>query len=418
MKKKNIVLLLGLVIILSGWWFTSGSSQTQPEQGVLDVWATWGDKQEQLQELFDRYNQAPIRVTTRIRSDDLMKAFNENQAPDLVILSGADLVETYAQQGLIERLDPWIESRGIDLEDIYTAFLKGCQSPDGSTLCLPWGSDMEVLYWNKNLFAAAGLDPEQPPQTMQELLEYAAELTLHNEAGELVQAGFIANYPHAHSEMFLRSYGESNLTFDSPNIEDAMDWENQIVDLYAPGEIDDFVASFTPYSSSSHPVYAERRLSCQQCHRASLPKNKRIPEVGFFEGKVAMMLDGQWLAASKNEERLQFNYGVAPFPPLSSDQELGNTPLVQGPVVIIPAAAVDKEAASHLLAWMNSPKVLAKAAFASSLLPSSYTAAQDPIFQQSQYSTMLIDLISSPKAETCSPLQNSFESSRLCQAAE
>jgi ABC-type glycerol-3-phosphate transport system substrate-binding protein len=386
-----------LIIILSGWWFTSGRSQTQPEEGVLDVWITWGDDQEQLQEFFNLYSKVPIQVTTRLRNDDILEAFNRNQSPDLVILSGADLVETYAEQGLIEPLDRWIESRGIDLEDIYPASLEGCQSPKGLTLCLPWGSDVEILYWNKDHFTAAGLDPEHPPQTLQELVEYAARLTLRNEAGELVQAGYIPDYPHTHSDLFQRASGDSNLTSDRLYSIETAGWLNQVSNIYAPGELDDFVASFTPYSTSSHPVYAERRFSCQQCHRASLPKNKRIPEVGFFEGKVAMMLDGQWLALSKNlyMEQPQLNFDAAPFPRLSSEQEPGNTPLVQGPVAIIPAAAVDKEAATHLLAWMNSPMILANAAFSSSLLPSSRTAAQNPIFHQSQYSQMLIDLISS-----------------------
>jgi len=41
MKQKRAILLLGLIIILSGWWITQGNSSAQPEMGALDVWATW-----------------------------------------------------------------------------------------------------------------------------------------------------------------------------------------------------------------------------------------------------------------------------------------------------------------------------------------------------------------------------------------
>jgi spermidine/putrescine-binding protein len=54
--------------------------------------------------------------------------------------------------------------------------------------------------------------------------------------------------------------------------------------------------------------------------------------------------------------------------------------VVQGPVLIIPAGAMDKEAAANLLAWMMSPEILAEAAYANSLLPASRTSAQDPRF--------------------------------------
>ena len=78
---------------------------------------------------------------------------------------------------LVEPLDPWIQAAGIDLDDFYPASLAQCETPDGMTLCLPWGCDVYALFWNKDLFKAAGLDPERPPQTMEELVEYADKLT-------------------------------------------------------------------------------------------------------------------------------------------------------------------------------------------------------------------------------------------------
>ncbi|MGD8737808.1 MAG: extracellular solute-binding protein, partial [Anaerolineae bacterium] len=194
MKKKGLVLLLGLIIIVSGWRFIDSRSLAQPEKGTVDVWATWGDDPAQLQGLLERFSQSngvAVRVTTQVRSEDLQKALTGTRPPDLVILSNGDLIGAYQEKGFVEQMDRWIDATGIALEDIYPAALKQCQELDGATLCLPWGCDIDALFWNKDLFEAAGLDPERPPQTMEELVEYAAKLTLRDEEGELSQVGFI-----------------------------------------------------------------------------------------------------------------------------------------------------------------------------------------------------------------------------------
>ena len=180
MKKIGVVLLLGLVVIVIGWWFIGNRSLAKPSEGVVDVWATWGDDGDQLQSLFDRFSQSggiPVKVTSRIGSDDLLKALEGDKPPDLVILSSSDLISVLNSQGLVEPLDRWIETTGIDLEDIYSVPLAQCQALDGAHLCLPWGCDVDALFWNKDLFQVAGLDPEGPPQTMEEMVEYANKLT-------------------------------------------------------------------------------------------------------------------------------------------------------------------------------------------------------------------------------------------------
>jgi multiple sugar transport system substrate-binding protein len=410
-RKKGAVLLFGLVVIVSGWWVISRSSLAQPEAGMIDVWATWGDDPAQLQALLDRYSQTsgvPVRVTTRVRSDDLLEALADPEPPDLVILSSADLVEAYHQQGLVEPLDGWIQASDIDLDDIYPAPLAQCQASDGAILCLPWGCDVDALFWNKDLFAAAGLDPERPPQTMEELVEYAEKLTVRDEKGALSQVGFIPDFPRSHAELYVRMFGGAflndtgtELTVNSQPVVDALGWQQQFYSIYAPEDLEDFVSSFTPYLTSRHPTYAGRRLSCQQCHRSSPIQNGKTPDTGFAEGKIGMMVDGEWQVSPNalSHEGFQVNYGVAPFPPPAAHPERANSAVVRGPVVIVPAGAQDKEAAFHLLAWMMSPEVMAEAAYANSVLPTSRTAAQDPRFQQMPHFGVFMDLMMHPNAE-------------------
>jgi ABC-type glycerol-3-phosphate transport system substrate-binding protein len=151
--------------------------------------------------------------------------------------------------------------------------------------------------------------------------------------------------------------------------------------------------------ASSHPVFTGRRLSCQQCHRA-VPPTKRTPDAGFFDGKVAMLLDGQWQlgrgASSGQEPPLEV--GVAPLPPPAGQPARASSTVIQGPVLILPAGAVDKGAAVQLLAWMTSAEIMAEAADAYGFLPSSRTALRDPRFGQDPGAQVFAGLLAHPNA--------------------
>jgi multiple sugar transport system substrate-binding protein len=411
MKKKGAILLLGLIVILSGWWVLYGGPQAQPSEGVIDVWVTWGDKAEQIQAFFDRYGPSsgmPIRVTTRVKDDELLEVLADPEPPDLVILSAGDPVAWYHEQGLVEPLEDWIDTAGIDLDDILPAAQAQCQGPDGATLCLPWGCDVDVLFWNKDLFAAAGLDPDRPPQTMEELVEYAGKLTSRDEEGELSQVGFIPGFPRSHTELYVRMFGGTfykeggvELALNSQPVVEALKWQAAFNSTYDAEALQDYVSSFTPYMASQHPIFAGRRMNCQHCHRSMPLQNKRTPDTGFFDGKVAMMVDGQWQtgAEARVNGKSRVAYGVAPFPPPAAHPERANTAVVRGPVVIIPAGAVDKEAAALLLAWMMSPEIGAEAANAFSFLPTSRTVLHDARFRQDPHMQVFADLVADPNAE-------------------
>jgi multiple sugar transport system substrate-binding protein len=410
MRKKNgPVLLLVMMVVLAGWCIVSCGSPAQPQEGVLDVWATWADGSDELQALVDRYSQStgvPVQVTTRLRSDDLQEALAAGQPPDLVLLSNGDLIGSYAATGLLAALDPWIESSGIDLHDIYPAALAGCQSPDGATLCLPWGADVEALFWNKDLFAAAGLDPNRPPQTLEELIEYAHRLTAFDEDGELLQAGFVPDLGRSHTDLYVRLFGGAvygdhgtRLTLDTQPLIDALNWQMQVTALYAPAGLEEFVSSFDRYAGSRHPRYAGRRLDCQQCHRSAPIRSDRLPDSAFYQGRVAMMVSGQWqlspggLATAEHRP----HYGLAPLPPPAAHPDRAGTTVVQGPVLIVPTGSLDKAAAVRLLAWLTSPEVVADAADSASMLPTNRTAARDRRFQEPNLQ-LFLDLLAGPNA--------------------
>ena len=412
MKKKRM-LWLGWIVIMGGqavWWTLRSDSPIPPEPGVIDVWTTFGDDAESLQELFDEYELATgmeVRVSNQIRTEDLEEVLAKSETPDLVIFSGIDPVSSYSEQGLIESLDRWIGTAGIDIGDIYPAVLEQCMPIDGELLCLPWGCDIEVLFWNKDLFKAAGLDPDTPPQSLEQLLEYANQLTLRNEEGELIQAGFIPDLPRPHTDLYIQllggshDKGGSSMQGERVSLTDeTQTWLLQVNEIFHPDELGDFISSITPYTESSHPVLVGRRMSCHQCHRTTSLESKKLPDLGFFEGQVGMMIDGSWHLSRgvPREGEIGVQYGVASVPAPASHPDREYTTVVEGPVVVLPAGAIDKEAAVDLLAWMMSPELVAQVSINNASLPSSRSAAEDWRFRQSEIMEMLLDLLGHPNS--------------------
>ncbi|MCL2897026.1 sn-glycerol-3-phosphate ABC transporter substrate-binding protein UgpB [Brenneria tiliae] len=63
-------------------------------------------------------------------------------------------------------------------ESIFVPTVSGyyTDAKSGHLLSQPFNSSTPVLYYNKDAFKKAGLDPEQPPKTWQQLAEYTAKL--------------------------------------------------------------------------------------------------------------------------------------------------------------------------------------------------------------------------------------------------
>ena len=242
---------------------------------------------------------------------------------------------------------------------------------------------------------------------MEELVTYADQLTIRNAEGELEQIGFIPDFSRSHLDLYARMFGgfwinddSTELTINTQAVVDAIRWEQQFYEKHGTQDVVDFVSGLNRYANSSHPVYAGERLNCQQCHRYPPRNDGNLPDRGFYNGQVAMMVGGAWQVGDNYIPRFQpdLNYGVAPFPPPTDHPERANTTVAQSAVMVIPVGAEDKSAAAHFLAWMLSPEILAETTYARGSLPATRTATQSSRFQQNPGFMMFLDLLNQPNA--------------------
>jgi len=87
-------------------------------------------------------------------------------------------------ENAVAELDRFIDSKevGIDRNDIVPALLKNV-TIDGKIYSMPFNKSIPVLYYNKRLFKMAGLDPEKPPVTWDQYIEYGKKLTMIEKKG-------------------------------------------------------------------------------------------------------------------------------------------------------------------------------------------------------------------------------------------
>ena len=105
--------------------------------------------------------------------------------PPEVFVSLATQRFTMASTGMAMPLDDLIAA-DADGQEYIDDFLPGFMEDsyvDGQIYSIPFQRSTMVMFYNKDAFKEVGLDPEKPPTTWEELVEYGQKLTNENRYG-------------------------------------------------------------------------------------------------------------------------------------------------------------------------------------------------------------------------------------------
>lgn len=209
MKRTATAALTGLALaITAACGGGGGGSAENPEAGAatgpIDIWysnnqeeVAWG---EAMVEAWNAENPDETISAQEIPAgqsseEAIAAAITAGNAPCLIYNTSPAAVPQFQKQGGLVALDDfpdavdYIEERTGDQAGQYT-------SPDGKYYQLPWKSNPVMIFYNKALFAEAGLDPENPQLgTHEEFLETSRTLV---EAGVATHA----IWPSPASEFF------------------------------------------------------------------------------------------------------------------------------------------------------------------------------------------------------------------------
>jgi multiple sugar transport system substrate-binding protein len=350
---------------------------------TLQVWLTWPEEPAQMQAYFDGFTaESGIKteVNTSVAYDKILAGLSGEEPPDILILGDIFSIGRFAGEGLIAPLDDIISKENIDTQDMYSSPLSQCNY-GGKYYCLPWGTDDYALFWNKEMFAEAGLDPDTPPETMEQMLEFADKLTKTDDQGNLTQVGFIPDFPWSHSDLYLAMFGSTwqsadgkTVMLDTPEMNAMLKWQQEFYSRYGADKVSRFLSAAGNYGSA---------------------------DSGFYTNKIAMMVDGEWQPGPDylQKYRPDMDYGIAPMPYPESQPERQGTVVLWGTVVEIPTNAANKDEAGKLLAWMLLPKPQVDMMIQIPNLPSSHAAAADPRWNENEDLVLFIDLMNDEKAQ-------------------
>ena len=106
--------------------------------------------------------------------EQLKAAFASNTPPDITYQTEG--ISAYAIPGQLEPIDDFLkQAPGLREEYRSNAYIPG--TIDGKLYGMPWVFAGNSLLWNKDLFEKAGLDPNKPPDTWEQVIEYGLKLT-------------------------------------------------------------------------------------------------------------------------------------------------------------------------------------------------------------------------------------------------
>ncbi len=122
-----------------------------------------------------------VPVTYAEKENRYITEIQTGAGPDLIHLHGFS-IRSFIENGFLYDLTPFIEKEsktawGGNFIDTWFPQTVELMKSEGRYYAIPSDFMSMVLFYNKNLFREAGLDPERPPQTWDEFLADAKKLT-------------------------------------------------------------------------------------------------------------------------------------------------------------------------------------------------------------------------------------------------
>ncbi|MBX6369992.1 MAG: ABC transporter substrate-binding protein [Rhodospirillales bacterium] len=119
----------------------------------------------------------------------VLTAAKGGEAPHVAVILSTDMFTLIDEDAIV----PWddVATSAEDkkwMDSFYPAFMANSRT-GGKTWGIPFQRSTIVMYWNKELYKEAGLDPEKPAQNWAELLEHAKKLTKRDASGNVTQWG-------------------------------------------------------------------------------------------------------------------------------------------------------------------------------------------------------------------------------------
>lgn len=277
---------------------------------------------------------------TRVRA---LSAIQSGEPAQLSVLFSIDVYDLI-EQDLIVPFDDVVstDEEKAWLDSFYPGLMAN-SVVEGKTWGVPFQRSTIVAYYNKDMFRAAGLDPEQPPESWDEMVEMGKKLTKEGTFGIMIPS---TGYPYwmfqalaIQNGVELMSSDGLHTSFDDPKVVEALEFWKSL--------------------STEHGIMPSGTVEWGTLRQA------------FLEGQTAMMWHSTGNLTAVRDQAA-FDFGVAMLP--------GNvrkgSPTGGGNFYLFKGATEEEHAASlKLIRFMTSPEQAAQWSIATGYMgvsPASY----------------------------------------------
>jgi multiple sugar transport system substrate-binding protein len=285
--------------------------------------------------------------------------------PD-VIVSDRPTLPRDAADGVYMSLQEFADRDGITRDQFYD-WAWDQSLYEGETYGIPFETDVRVMFWNKPLFEAAGLDPNQPPTTWEELWEMADALDVKNEDGTyeriaffpLWNAGFNPFWAYLNGAPLIDA--EGNPVINSAEAVESLEWIKRWVDRYGGWQaLQDFRAQ---YGAPPNDLFMGNGVAMLV---DIFGYNSQLE---FYRPRADTNGDGE---ITGDDPRMDWGIATLPYNTAPANWSGGFS-------LSIPAGAENPEAAWEFIKCMTGPEGQASWARDTQAQPTNLIAATDPV---------------------------------------
>ena len=236
MKKFSITLLAIVLFVVLGF------SAFAAEKKTVEFWSYVPLDNPALYLYIDKFNQSQDEINIEAKfipfaefKRQLTVALVGGTPPDCVLVDNPDFA-AYIAMGAFEALDDRIADWEYGKDDFYPGPWASA-TWEGKQYGIPFETNTLVLFYNVDMFEKAGLDPDKPPTTWEELNQYAEKLTKDGVYGLSVCA--VASEEGTFQWLpFLQQNGGNVFNLDSPEAVEALQlWVDWVKNGYVSKEI-------------------------------------------------------------------------------------------------------------------------------------------------------------------------------------
>lgn len=370
---------LALVSLTAGCGGDSGSGG-DPGSATITIW----DMEQSAKDIAEGYatvaaefEEAHPGVTVKVETfpfaqyrDKMLVAMKGGTGPDVMTLDQVWTPE-FAAAGIIEPLDDYIaESDVVKEEDFFPGAWQSNQYDD-QMWGVPLNFDVwEQMYYNADMFKAAGLDPDNPPQTWAEWNDAAAKL---NDPPQTFGIGLIGCKEETSSvltDSFIFSNGgqildeSGEVVFNSPENVDAYEQYQALLE-YAPNG------------------------TASACEQDVVNQ--------FTAGKTAMTLDGSWQQDTM-KTAAEFDWRIA-LPPAPEGKEFVGA--LGGWNLAVNEKSENKDLAFELIETLSQPE---NQAAVNSLIPALESAGEQFVMENRKQPEVILEALAGGIPRPASPV--------------